>query len=180
MLEIKMLPPTNISSNISSVYNNNFSLSDSRIQYGRILVPYDGSNISDRALRHAAYLSKVSNAEIVILYVVEDRESIATEYESSIGKGSSNQRAMTFAKNENIRQMLEERVRVCKGAGLKEVSYVVRAGKPADEIISLLAERYFDLIVMGSNRISSTMGVILGSNARRVLNKVQRSVLIIH
>jgi nucleotide-binding universal stress UspA family protein len=87
---------------------------------------------------------------------------------------------MTFAKNENIRQMLEERVRVCKGAGLKEVSYVVRAGKPADEIISLLAERYFDLIVMGSNRISSTMGVILGSNARRVLNKVQRSVLIIH
>jgi nucleotide-binding universal stress UspA family protein len=76
--------------------------------------------------------------------------------------------------------MLEERVRVCKEAGIKEVSYVVRAGKPADEIISLLAERYFDLIVMGSNRISSTMGVILGSNARRVLNKVQRSVLIIH
>jgi hypothetical protein len=63
--------------------------------------------------------------------------------------------------------------------GIKEVSYVVRAGKPVDEIISLLAERYFDLIVMGSNRISSTMGVILGSNVRRVLNKVQRSVLII-
>jgi hypothetical protein len=135
MLEIKMLPPTNISSNISSVYNSNFSLSDSGIQYGRILVPYDGSNISDRALRHAAYLSKVSNAEIVILYVVEDRESIATEYESSIGKGSSNQRAMTFAKNENIRQMLEERVRVCK---LINHSDNIPFGKYADQLLTII------------------------------------------
>jgi nucleotide-binding universal stress UspA family protein len=41
----------------------------SRIQYERILIPHDGSEMSDRALRHAVYLSKISETEIVILHV---------------------------------------------------------------------------------------------------------------
>jgi nucleotide-binding universal stress UspA family protein len=46
-------------------------------QYKKILVPHDGSGISDKALAHAIYLSKISNAEIVIINAVEDLHDIA-------------------------------------------------------------------------------------------------------
>src|ERR671923_2067261 len=41
-------------------------------QYKRILVPDDSSELSDRALSHAIYLSNVTGAEIVILNIVKD------------------------------------------------------------------------------------------------------------
>ena len=44
---------------------------DSQIKYQKILVSHDGSEMSDKALSHAAYLSKISGAEIVVLNVIE-------------------------------------------------------------------------------------------------------------
>jgi hypothetical protein len=41
------------------------------VQYSGILVPHDGSEKSDIALRHAIYLSKLSGADIIILNVIE-------------------------------------------------------------------------------------------------------------
>ena len=46
-------------------------------QYKKILVPHDGSELSDKALAHAIYLSKISKAEIFILNAVEDLHEIA-------------------------------------------------------------------------------------------------------
>jgi hypothetical protein len=48
-----------------------FSPLDSKIRYERILVPHDGSEMSDKALKHAVYLSKISGTEIVFLHVLE-------------------------------------------------------------------------------------------------------------
>ena len=39
--------------------------------YKRILVPHDGSEMSDKALVHALYISKLSGAEINIMNVIE-------------------------------------------------------------------------------------------------------------
>ena len=39
--------------------------------YRRILVPHDGSEMSDRALNHALYVAKMANGEIVIFHVME-------------------------------------------------------------------------------------------------------------
>jgi nucleotide-binding universal stress UspA family protein len=78
-----------------------------------------------------------------------------------------------------IRQMLEERTNLCKKAGVKEVSYIIRSGRPADEIVRLVGERCYDLIVMASSRISSTIRIILGSNVKRVLDSVPKPILII-
>lgn len=50
---------------------------DSMIRYERILVPHDGSEMSDRALKHAIYLSKISGTEIVILHVLEGIDNIS-------------------------------------------------------------------------------------------------------
>ena len=56
--------------------DNEISSLDSKIRYERILVPHDGSEMSDRALRHAVYLSKISGTEIVIFHVIEPTDNI--------------------------------------------------------------------------------------------------------
>ena len=73
--------------------------------------------------------------------------------------------------------MLEKRTNLCKKAGVKEVSYILRSGRPAEEIVRLVGERYYDLIVMASSRISSTIRIILGSNVQRVLDSVPSQFL---
>ena len=149
--------------------DNNLSLLDSRIQYERILVPHDGSEMSDRALRHTVYLSKISGTEIDILHVLERKDNI-------LGKRNGE---LALTTEEGIRQMLEGRIRLCKKAGVKEVSYIIRTGRPADEIVRLVGERYYDLIVMASSRISSTIRIILGSNAKKILDSVPKPILVI-
>ena len=54
--------------------------------YTRILVPHDGKETSDKALNHAIYLSNLSGAEIVILYIVQDVE----KFEGTSGDISRN------------------------------------------------------------------------------------------
>jgi hypothetical protein len=43
-------------------------------KYTKLLVPYDHSEMSDKALSHAIYLSKLSGSEIIILKVLEHLE----------------------------------------------------------------------------------------------------------
>jgi nucleotide-binding universal stress UspA family protein len=149
--------------------DNEISPMDSKIRYERILVPHDGSEMSDRSLKHALYLSKISGAEIVILHVLEHVENILRGTEEEV----------SLTAEGHMRQLLEERIKLCKKAGVKEVSYIIRAGRPADQIVSLVSERYYDLIVMASSRISSTIRIILGSNAKKVLDSVARPILVI-
>ena len=153
----------------TSTDNDNEISLDSKIRYERILVPHDGSEMSDRALRHAVYLSKISGTEIVIFHVIEPTDNSLRKRKEELA----------LATEERIRQMLEERMKLCKKAGVKEVSYIVRRGRPADEIVGLVGERYYDLIVMASSRISSTIRIILGSNAKKVLDRVAKPILVI-
>jgi nucleotide-binding universal stress UspA family protein len=166
------VPSTNMPSTLTStsaLIETDLSILDSRIRYKRILVPHDGSEMSDRALRHAVYLSKMSGTEIVILHVIEHTGNFL---------GKTNEK-LALVDETGIRQMLEERTYLCKKAGVKEVSYIIRLGRPADEIVRLVGERYYDLIVMASSRISSTIRIILGSNVKRVLDSVPKPILII-
>lgn len=82
-----------------------------------------------------------------------------------------------------VKQMLEQRVQACRDVlekgDEKMVSYEVRTGKPAEEIIKASEEKGYDLIVMGGSKIVSPVR-ILGSTARRVLDNTRKPVLLIH
>ena len=46
-------------------------LSEVTMEYKHILCTFDGSELSEAGLKHAAYLSKTTGARLHILYVVE-------------------------------------------------------------------------------------------------------------
>ena len=150
--------------------------------YKKILVAHDGSEMSDKALTHALYLSKSSGAELIIMNVID----IDIIPPSSLLAFIKQDKRLDQAKEDlkstlegGVKQMLEERVRVCKELDAERVSGMVRAGKPVEEIIAVAEEENCDLVVMASGKITSRVRS-LGSVARRVLDSTRKPILIVH
>ena len=156
---------------------------DSQIRYQKILVPHDGSVMSDKALSHATYLSKISGAEIVVINVIEDVVIPPSTLLTFIKPDRPIEKAKEDLRNTlegEVKQMLDERIRQCKeDAGINKISYKIRTGKIVDEIVHQSEEMDFDLIIMASSRISSYVRV-LGSTVRKVVDSIRKPVLLIH
>jgi nucleotide-binding universal stress UspA family protein len=158
---------------------------DINLEYNRILVPHDGSEMSDKALNHAIYLSKkLSSAEIVILSVLQHVEGKTSSALLVTSEGDAVEKAkkeeLEVSLEGSIKQKIEEKMRLCKKAGVKsQVSFKVQTGQPVDEIVKLSEDMNADLIVMASSRITSSIKG-LGSTTRKVIDKAKRPVLVIH
>ncbi len=149
--------------------------------YVRIMVPHDGSAMSDKALGHAIYLSKTSGAELVIIHVLEKISDAQVTSLYITSKGDSDKQSERGVENKVTLEgksikLIEDKIRACKENGVKQVSYKVQIGNPADEIIKLSHEIDFDLIVMASKKITSRF---LGSTTRKVIDTVRKPILII-
>ena len=159
--------------------------SDAIPKYKMILVPHDGSEISDKALNHAIYLSKVSDAEIIILNVLDrigskDSSAVLATMKRGEGERDKANRDLEITMEGGVKQMIEEKMKLCKEAGVKsKVSYKIQTGKPLDEIVKLSEEMNIDLVVMASSRIISSIRV-LGSTTRKVISTIKKPVLVIH
>jgi nucleotide-binding universal stress UspA family protein len=165
-------------------------------QYKRILVAHDGSENSDKALSHAVYLSNMSGAEIVILHVVEHIDKVdssslvATSKEGGGEEGTkaneniekSNKHDYQIKVEGEVKQMIEDKMNFCKRAGVKsKVSYKIQTGKPGEEIVKVAEDMNSDLIVIASSRSSSSLTKrLLGSTSRKVIDSVEKPVLVIH
>jgi nucleotide-binding universal stress UspA family protein len=159
--------------------------SDAIPKYKMILVPHDGSEISDKALNHAIYLSKVSDAEIIILNVLDhigskDSSAVLATMKRGEGERDKANRDLEITMEGGVKQMIEDKMKLCKEAGVKsKVSYKIQTGKPLDEIVKLSEEMNIDLVVMASSRIISSIRV-LGSTTRKVISTIKKPVLVIH
>jgi universal stress protein F len=151
-------------------------------KYMKILVPHDRSEISDKALSHAIYLAKLSDAEIIILNVLErlektDSSVLATLKEGEDDKSSAD---LEITMTGEVKQLIEEKMRLCREAGVKsQISYQIQTGKPSEKIVKVIEEINVDLIIMASNKVGSSIRGI-GSTARKVIDNVKKLVLIVH
>ena len=155
------------------------------LEYSRILVPHDGSGMADKALNHAIYLSKISGAEIVIIHVVEhmhnmDSSAVVVTCKER-GEEKDGQKGFEITVEGEVKRMIEQKIRLCQQAGVKsQVSYKVQTGKPVDEIVNLSKDLNADLIVMASSRTPSLARRLLGSITRKVIDSVEKPVLVVH
>lgn len=150
--------------------------------YRRILVPHDGSEMSDRAFKHAMYVAKMANAEIVIFHVMETDSIPPSTLLGFIKPGAGLEEARAEVRTifeSAAGRMLDERVQAAKASGINSVSYKISSGKPADAIVIESEASEYDLIVMSSSRIASSIRA-LGSTARRVLDSTRKPVLLVH
>lgn len=136
------------------------------MEYKHIICPIDGSEVSDIGLKHAAYLCKVSGAQLTVLHVVEkwyraahlvtNSEEWSTIHEDWLNKG---------------RELLENTANKLREEGLHNIETVLREGDASHEIVALSVEHRADLIVMATHRYSPMGKLFMGSVIDRVTKK---------
>jgi nucleotide-binding universal stress UspA family protein len=166
--------------------------------YKKILVPDDFSELSDRALSHAIYISNSTGADLVILNIITDTEikptTISATTKEGVEEGKEGIIEVGIVENKmdkhddihvslegQAEQMVKERVRFCKEAGAKnQISYKMQTGKNVvDEILGLSEEMEIDLIVMSSSKVTATIRGFT-STTRKVIDSAKRPVLVIY
>jgi nucleotide-binding universal stress UspA family protein len=149
-----------------------------------ILVPHDGTEISEKALNKTVEFAQALRAKIILLHIVDDRIVPASD---TIGFVSEEQPSLEIAKMQLIKilkqgaeLMLKDRISKVKQAGI-EIQFMMGVGSPAEEIVIISESEHVDLIIMGSRRLNEIFkNVSLGSVARRVSEIAKCPVMLIH
>jgi nucleotide-binding universal stress UspA family protein len=149
-----------------------------------ILVPHDGYEMSDKALKYATEIAKGLNVNIKLLRVVEEVLDISTMSHwnnierARVKRGVEKDRAKT---REKEYKKLEKLISLANSRGI-EASSLVLEGDAAEKIVSTIKKQNPYLVVIGSNRLKlKGLSKIraLGSVARKLSEKSPRPVLII-
>ena len=149
-----------------------------------ILVPHDGYEMSDKALKYAIEIAKGLNTNIKLIRVVEEVLDVSTmshwnnieraQLKRNIEKDRAQIRQKEYKR-------LEKLVSLSNSRGV-EASSLVLEGDGAEKIVSTIKKEKPFLVVIGSNRLKlKGLSKIraLGSVARKLSEKSPRPVLII-
>ncbi len=141
-------------------------------QIRRILVPLDGSDISERELPYATGLAKQFGAALYLLEVVEhrpDRELDILPHR----EGEEHEASLSVAK-----LYLERHAETLRAQEL-HVEIVLKMGKAAPEIVKVAYENDIDLIVMSTHGYTGFSELVLGSVTREVLRTTPCPLLVL-
>ena len=146
--------------------------------YDKILIPYDGSKFSEKALDTAKILAKTSDSTLYIITVLDVSDV------SPPGLIRSKKTRKTFDQIKNsvrrsIETALEQREQECKYLGIK-ASTQIREGSASDELLKFITKNNIDLVVIGSQGLSGFSKLkALGSVSRKISELANCPVMIV-
>jgi len=152
--------------------------------YSKVLVPLDGSEVSERALPHAQSLADAFGARVYLLQVI----SLSHEYEAFRSVGEENPTAVEYSLDLTrqitaSRQTRAEEYLKATAARLEEngtqVETSVRQGSTLENITHFVAENGIDLIVMSTHGRGELQRFLVGSVTDRVIRSSHVPVLAI-
>lgn len=152
------------------------------MEINKILVPHDGNQISDKAVLYASNLAKALNAQVILLYVVEEIQVPATLLlENDRVLIERARRSIQRELEQNWNKFAEEKIKTLSAEKIS-VSTEVRTGDAAEQIVKFAKENQVDLIIMGSRRLEGTSKIVvaLGSVARKVSERSFCPVMLVH
>ncbi|MGD2142644.1 MAG: universal stress protein [Candidatus Bathyarchaeota archaeon] len=148
--------------------------------FSKILVAFDGSEPSKRALDYAAKTTAMFQGELIILTVVPPTPfPILTEE----GVGAMSARELQdyeSRKRESYRLSLETAEAEVRQRypDLKFEALLVE-GRPSSTIVEEAEKRDVCLIIMGSRGLGGITGWILGSTSRKVVDHCTKPILVV-
>lgn len=137
--------------------------------YQHILLPTDGSELSERAIRSGIRLAKSLGARVTGLYVIEE-SSVA----AGIGKALGDE-----GKPEDVaKAFLAVVTNEARKAGVPSECFHVTGGSPSEQVIHAAQSKGCDLIFMATHGQEKVTGMVLGSHTVRVLTHSRIPVLV--
>jgi nucleotide-binding universal stress UspA family protein len=138
----------------------------------KILVPLDGSKLSERALEQAEILGKALQAEVILTRVIENPLAAAPEAGPAVEKEVAGETI------DQARGYLEKVVSRLKEKGIKGRA-IVQEGPPYSAILRLAHKEDVDFIVMCTHGRTGLSKVVLGSVAEKVVYTTKRPVMLV-
>ena len=141
--------------------------------FQKVLVGYDGSEASKKALNKAIELVKLSNGELHIVGVVRPFEFAAVDF--ILPEEIEEYEKEEISKEEKY---LREALDIARSNGIDAITKVLE-GEPAEELMDYADNNDCDLIVVGHRGVGGFKRMILGSTASNLVKYANQSVLVV-
>lgn len=135
--------------------------------YEKILVPVDGSENCNTALKEAGKVAKMSGGKITVMHVYPRWSTLIVDSKEALPEILKNEATNILAKTK----------KQARDYGF-EVETLLLDGDAVQEIVKTANDKHFDLIVMGATGKSNLTKLFLGSVSSGVLKNATCPVLI--
>ena len=145
--------------------------------YTKILVPTDGSQLSDRALREAGQLARTLGATLTLFYAAPAYRTPVATFEGSMVHNVMTPQRYRITMRAHARRLLDAAARKAGGTVTQRVCEF--SDQPYEAIISAAKKNRCGLIVMASHGWRGLKGLLLGSETHKVLTHSRIPVLVV-
>ena len=144
--------------------------------FKRILVPFDGSETSRRALAMAIDMARPSGGRLRVVHQLEDLSHLAAYDPSGASSGE-----LFEVMREAGSQLLAEGTAIARAAGIEADDVLLdRFGRRLGEAIADAAKLWnADLIVVGTHGRRGVARAVLGSGAEQIVRLAPVAVLVV-
>lgn len=147
--------------------------------FKKILVPTDGSALSEKAISSAIHFASMNGSEVIALSVAEPQHYIY----SALSDGSSIMPIEARDYDEKIsapaRQYVEKVKALAKERNVPCKTVVAQSYRPYEEIIKAAKESHCDVIFMASHGRNGLESLFIGSETQKVLAHSTIPVLVL-
>ncbi|MDQ0350288.1 nucleotide-binding universal stress UspA family protein [Alkalibacillus filiformis] len=162
--------------------------------FARVLVAYDGSTDSKKALNKAEGIAKQNDAKLIVAYVqdqspaapISDQHTIphgtsmlnqTTNYTTSMPASDSSEQQQVDIMDQQADEILDEAK--LKLSNEIDTDYEILLGPPAREIVKFAKDQDVDLVILGNRGLSGLKKIVMGSVSNKVTNDSHCPVLVI-
>ena len=146
--------------------------------YKRVLVPTDGSALSEQAVNTAIELALLTNAELVGVTVAHIEP--VGYFEGSMMLSQRDIQASQAQTNQAAQHLVDRVAALALGKGVRNAQAIVmKSNQVAEAIIATAKNQQCDLIVMASHGRRSLARLLMGSETLHVLTHSHVPVLVL-
>ena len=150
--------------------------------FQRVLVPLDGSALSERAVPHAAELAERLSVPVTLLFVVDGWDKVAQTLARTNGELDREAHSRMLRSSDTaldaVRGYLTGQARRFEGA-TSDVGTEVVVGTAADAVLAESERELGTIVVMTTHGRGGASRLLFGSTAQDVLEKARVPVLLI-
>jgi nucleotide-binding universal stress UspA family protein len=146
--------------------------------YHHILIPTDGSELSDKAISHGVALSKAIGANVIFVTVTAPLVSLGDKAQMFEGIPEPMRKQALDYLYSRAREALGSASNAATIAGVPSKAVEVEHRHPYEAIIATARQEGCDLIVMASHGRRGAGALLLGSETTKVLTHSKIPVLV--
>ena len=145
--------------------------------YSHLLVPTDGSKLSDKAVAHAISLAQALHAKVSFFYASPDYPVPA--YSEGVIYEPISRKEYTQLARKEADKVLARATAKAEAAGIDTAGVHAIAASPWEAILKAAKRSKCDAIVMASHGRSGLSAMLLGSETQKVLTHSKLPVLVV-